>query len=198
MADVRDGRCNVSTRIDYTAEEWAAISTAPEATRLFMGMAISKSRSGVANEPVAVGRDANAAAAADVPELIRAVLNGIRCGAGRPTLQNGLSNDGVKDVLLSTVKTAVSAVEHKSPVEVEAFKAWLACVAAKVSRTGRDQSPPVDGRNTGRELEGVQQLADVLAVGARQPRHLGALNFRAAGTAAASMRRSMASLPHRQ
>ena len=66
-----------------------------------MGMAISNARSAVANESVAVGRDANAAAAADVPELIRVVLNGIRCGAGRPTLQNGLSNDRAKDVCTS-------------------------------------------------------------------------------------------------
>ena len=181
----------MSTRIDYSAEEWTAISTAPQAARLFMGLAIAAAESAVVNQPVAVGQ--GTASAADVPELIKVVINSIRCGAGQPLLQDGLSNDRVKYALLNTVTTAVRAVEHRSPVEVEAFKAWLACVAAKVSRTSKDQSRLIDGRHSGGEPDDVRQLADVLAVGARHTRHLGPQNSRAPSTRSSLPRRSVAS-----
>jgi len=153
----------VSTRIDYTAEEWNAISAAPQAARLFMAMASSAELNAGIGLSTAIAPDSSTATVPEVPELIRTVLNGICVGVPGPMPADGSSKDRVKDALLNTVKTAVRAVEHRSPAEVEPFKAWLACVAAKASRTSQEQSGLMDGGRRG-EAEGVQLLADVLAV----------------------------------
>jgi len=158
----------VSTRIDYTAEEWGAISAAPHAARQYMRTADSLAESSGAIEPVSVGEETAAAAATDVPELIRGVVDSIRCGANPAVVQGGLETDRDKQVLLATIKAAVRAIELRSPVEVEPYKAWLASTAAKALRTSGARNP-LERQRSQDELEEFGQLAEVLAVAVRQP-----------------------------
>ena len=92
----------------------------------------------------------------------------IRCGAGRAVVQGGLATDRDKQVLLATIKAAVRAIELRSPVEVEPYKAWLASAAAKALRTSGPRNPLSDRQRSQGQLEEFRPLADVLAVGARQ------------------------------
>jgi hypothetical protein len=186
-ADASEGVI-VSTRIDYTAEEWGAISTAPHAAQLYVRMANSLAESSAAIEPVLVGQENTAPAAADVPELIRGVVDSIRCGAGRAVVQGGLATDRDKQVLLATIKAAVRAIELRSPVEVEPYKAWLASAAAKALRTSGPRNPLSDRQRSQGQLEEFRPLADVLAVGARQTAHLVPLS-RSADSSATRVRR---------
>ena len=158
----------MSTRIDYTAEEWSAISAAPHAARLYMKTANSLAESSAAIEPASVGQKAAAAAAVDVPELIRGVVDSIKCGAGPAVVQGGPATDRDRQVLLATIKAAVRAIELRSPVEVEPYKAWLASAAAKALRTSGASNPLIERQRSQNELEEFGQLAEVLAVGVRQ------------------------------
>ena len=153
----------MSTRIDYTAEEWSAISAAPHAARLYLGTANSLAESSAAIEPASVREEITAAAAVHVPELIRGVVDSIRCGAGPAMVQGGLATGRDKEALLATIKSALRAIELRSPVDLEPYKAWLASAAAKALRTSRARNP-VERQRSQDELEEFGQLAEVLAV----------------------------------
>jgi hypothetical protein len=180
----------VSSRLDYTAEEWNAISAAPHAAQLYMTMASSNGASCAVIEPISAGHDTTTSPVTDAPELIRGVVDSIRSGAGLGVLQAGLASDRAKQVLLATIKAAVRAIELRSPVEVEPYKAWLASTAAKAVRHG----PVIDRQCSQGELEEFRQLADVLAVGARQTAPL-VPSSRGADTPGSLRRRQATAIP---
>jgi hypothetical protein len=88
---------------------------------------------------------------------------------GRPELPDLPTGDRTqtKNALIGAVKTAVRAVENKSPSEVEGYKTWLAAVAAKVSQASKEGG--FVGRGVAllsrEEEKALKQLAAVLARG---------------------------------
>ena len=130
----------MSTKNDYSAEEWKAISGAPVAAGMFVALSDTSGPIGMAKEALAVGRAIADSARGDAPEVVKSLAESLKAGGGRPELPNVPTGDlaKTKDALIGTLKTAVDAVERKSPGEAPAYKSWLTSVATKVSEASRE------------------------------------------------------------
>jgi hypothetical protein len=71
-----------------------------------------------------------------------------------------------KDALIGAIKTAVSAVQAKSPSEVEAYKEWLILVARDVARASKEGGfLGIGGTEVSRDEErALDQLSELLGV----------------------------------
>lgn len=162
----------MSTKNDYSAEEWKAISGAPVAAGLFITLSDASGPVGIAKEALAVGKAIRDSAQGEAPEIVKALAESVKSGGGRPELPDLPTGDRAqtKEGLIGTIRTAVGAVEKKSPSEVEAYKTWLASVAAKVAQASKEGGfLGIGGTPVSRdEQEGLDQLAGVLGVKARR------------------------------
>ena len=162
----------MSTRTHYSDAEWKAISAAPVAAGLLITLSDASGPVGIAKEAVAVGSAITQSASGDVPEIIKALAESVKSGGGRPELPDVPSGDRTqaKNALIGAIKTAVSAVQSKSPGEVDGFKAWLASVAAKVAQASKEGGFLGFGGTvvSADEEAALNQLADLLGV-SRQP-----------------------------
>jgi hypothetical protein len=156
----------MSTKNDYSAEEWKAITGAPVAAGMFVSLADASGPIGIAKEALAVGRAIANSAAGDAPEIVKSLAESVKAGGGRPELPNVPTGDRAKtkDALIGALKTAVDAVERKSPGEVPAYKSWLTSVATKVSEASKEGGfLGVGGTDVSpREEEAINKLAEVL------------------------------------
>jgi hypothetical protein len=157
----------MSTRNDYSAEEWKAISAAPLAVGLVMVFSEPRRPAAVGDGAADVGRAISRSTFRDAPEIAKVLAELAKTQGGRADLA-GLptgSRARTQDTLIAIVGTAVRAVETKSPGEVEPFKTWLASVAAKVLHsTKKPGAAPVNGAPVeGDEQDTIDRLADVLA-----------------------------------
>ena len=109
----------MSTMKDYSAEEWKAISAAPVAAGLLITLSDASGPVGVAKEAMAVGKAITGSAVSDAPEIVRALVESVKSGSGKPELPDVPTGDRAKtkDALIGTIKTAVRAIETKSPAE---------------------------------------------------------------------------------
>src|SRR5262245_8123081 len=121
----------MSNKTHYTAEEWKAISAAPVAAGLLITLSDASGPVGTAKEALAVGKALKDSAQGDAPEIVKALAEAVTTGGERPELPDVPTGDRAqtKAALIGAIKTAVGAVERKSPGEVEAYKTWLASVA---------------------------------------------------------------------
>jgi hypothetical protein len=141
---------------------------------LFITLADTSGAAAIAIEAIAVGKAVTQAASDGTPEIVKVVAENVKSGTGRRDLPDGSTGDRTetKTALLRAIKTAVRAVETKSPNEVEAYKTWLASVAAKVSQASREgRVLGFGGTVVSREEEqALKQLSDVLGSRPRQTR----------------------------
>jgi hypothetical protein len=130
----------MSTKNDYNAEEWKAITSAPVAAGLFITLADASGPVGIAKEAMAVGRAITDAAQGQTPEIVKAIATSVK-NSGRPEtpdLPKMASRAESKEALTSAIKTAVDAVERHSPGEVQAYKMWLTNIAKKVAEASKE------------------------------------------------------------
>ena len=157
----------MSTKTDYDSEEWKSISAAPVAAGLMIILSDARDPVGVANA-MTVGNAITQSARGDLPDFVKSLVETVTRRAGGPELPEIPANDRrqAKNVLIATMSTAVRTVERKSPAEVEAYKVWLAVVAANVSRASKQSglSGFIDAPLSFDEKEALEQLASVLAV----------------------------------
>ena len=130
----------MSTKNDYSAEEWKAIASAPVAAGMFITLADTSGPVGIAKEAMAVGRAITDAAQGQTPEIVKSIATSMKDN-GRPEtpdipMMSNRANS--KLALTNTIKSAVDAVERHSPAEVEPYKAWLAAVAKKVAEASKE------------------------------------------------------------
>jgi len=122
---------------------------------------------------VAVGRAITESARGDAPEIVRALAENVKSGSGRPEMPEVPAGDRTrtKTALIDAIRTAVRAVETKSPGEAEAFKTWIASVAAKVSHASKEGGFLGFGGKevSSEEEEALRQLADVLGITRPRP-----------------------------
>ena len=160
----------MSSKNDYSAEEWKAITGAPVAAGLLITMSDASGPVGIAREAMAVGKAITESAVGDAPEIVKALAENVRSG-GRPELPDVPKGDRAqtKEVLLGAIRTAVGAVETKSPDEAEAYKTWLASIAAKVSQASKEGGFLGFGGTTvsAEEQEALKQLSEVLGTRTR-------------------------------
>jgi hypothetical protein len=157
----------MSTKNDYSAEEWKAIAGAPVAAGLFITLSDVSGPVGMAKEALAVGKALTDSAQGEAPEIVRAVAEAVKSGE-RPDLPDVPPGESAqtKVALIRTIRAAVEAVARKSPSEVGAYKALLASVAAKVAQASKEGGfLGVGGTPVSRDEQvGLEQLADVLGV----------------------------------
>jgi hypothetical protein len=163
----------MSTKTHYSEADWRAISSAPAAAGLFVTLGQASGPIGLAKEALGVREAIVRTAYGDAPEIVRVLAAHVRQEGGRPELPEVPSGDRaqMQSALLNGVRTAVRAVESKSPGEVEAYKTWLASVTAKVAQASKEGGPlGLSGaRVSPEEQKAVSQLADVLGVSAPPP-----------------------------
>jgi hypothetical protein len=161
----------MSTKADYTAEEWKAISGAPVATGLLVTLADASGPVGIAKEAMAVGKAIIQSASGEAPEIVRTLAETVKSGEVRPELPDIPKGDRTqtKNALIGLVKTAVRTVETKSPGEVEGFKAWLVSVAAKVAQASKEGGFLGFGGTlvSGEEEEALEHLNSLLGISPR-------------------------------
>ena len=137
----------MSTKTDYSADEWIAISGAPLAAGLFITLSDASGLVGIAKEAMAVGKTIAGSAQGDVPEIVKSLAESVKTGGGRPELPDIPRGDRAQtnDAVIGVIRKAVEAVERKSPNEVEGFKVWLASVARRCRRRRRKGAFSVSG-----------------------------------------------------
>jgi len=158
----------MSTKADYSAEEWKAIASAPVAAGLVITLSDVSDPVGIAKEAMAVGRAISASTLSDKPEIVRSLVESVKTGNGRPELPELPTGDRAqtKDAVIGAIRNAVEAVQRRSPGEVEAYKVWLASVAAKVSQASKNGGLFGVGGTlvSAQEQEALSRLTDVLGV----------------------------------
>jgi hypothetical protein len=130
----------MSTKSDYSNEEWKAIASAPVAAGLLITLSDTSGPVGIAKEAMAVGRAITDAAQGQTPEIVKAIATGMK-DSGRPETPEipKMSNRAQsKQALTNTIKSAVDAVERHSPGEVQAYKIWLTNIAQKVAEASKE------------------------------------------------------------
>jgi hypothetical protein len=157
----------MSTKNDYSAEEWKAIAGAPVAAGLFIALSDASGPVGMAKEALAAWKAISDSAQGEAPEIVKAVAEAVKSGE-RPDVADVPTGDSpqTKVALIRTINTAVEAVERKSPSEAGAYKTLLASVAAKVAQASKEGGfLGIGGTPVSRDEQvGLEQLADVLGV----------------------------------
>ena len=156
----------MSTRNDYSVDEWKVIAAAPAAAGLAItlsdGARLVQATSGAA----VVGRAIARSAVGDAPEIVKVLAARVKSGNGQADLPEMPVDDRrrTRDALISIVRRAVRTVETRSPDEVEPFKTWIASVAAKVFHSAKAASSPAVGGTpiSGDEQDAITRLAEVL------------------------------------
>jgi hypothetical protein len=163
----------MSTRNDYSAEEWKTIAAAPVVAGLFITLSDASGVVGTAKEAMAVGRAITESAASAAPEIVKSVAEAVRNAGGRPELPDlpKVDRAQIKTRLITHLKAAASAVEAKSPSEGAAYRAWLLSVATNVSQAAKEGGLLGIGGTlvSTEEQEALLQLAQALGVAA-EPR----------------------------
>jgi hypothetical protein len=163
----------MSNKTHYSAEEWKAISAAPVAAGLLITLSDPSGPVGIAKEAVAVGSAISQSASGDAPEIVKALAENVKSGGGRPEMPDVPSGDRAqtKAALIGAIRTAVGAVQSKSPGEVDGYKRWLASVATKVAHASKEGGFFGIGGTvvSSDEQEALKQLSEFLGVSPGQP-----------------------------
>jgi hypothetical protein len=161
----------MSTKIDYSAEEWKAISGAPVAAGMFITLSDASGLVGIAKEAMAVGTAISQSASGDAPEIVKALAENVKRGGGRPEMPDVPAGDRAqaKLALIGAIQTAVRAVERKSPGEADGYKTWLKSVAARVAHAAKEGGFfGVGGTLVSKEEEeALSQLTEILGTSRR-------------------------------
>ncbi len=130
----------MSTKADYSTDQWKAIADAPLAAGMLISLADMSGPIGMAKEAMAVGKAIIDSARGDAPDVVKALAASLKDGGGRPTVPDVWSGDRATttEALLDAINLAVAAVAQQSPGEVQAYKTWLVSVATKVAEASRE------------------------------------------------------------
>lgn len=157
----------MSTKNDYSAEEWKAVAAAPVLAGLFVSLSDASGPVGITKEALAVGRAISESASGGAPEIVKSLAESVKSAGGRPELPDVPKGDReqMKATLVNNIKTAVAAIEVKSPAEADPYKAWLLSVAVKVSQASKEGGFLGIGGTlvSPEEQQALRSLADALA-----------------------------------
>ncbi len=158
----------MSKKVDYTAEEWKAIASAPVMAGLYVSMSDKGGPAGIAKEAIAVVKAIADSGSGDAPEVVKALSESVKSSGGRPELPDLPTGDpaATQQALIGGIKTAVAAVASKSSSESDDYKAWLVSVATAVSHASKEGGfLGFGGAEVSRDEEtALRQLSDALGV----------------------------------
>jgi hypothetical protein len=135
----------MTTKADFSAEEWAEIKRAPFMAGLAVVAASPSGPFGVVKEMFAVGRaladvkNKGAAASDLVTALVADLEAGGASAQSAPAELQGKSPDQIKRYSIEALQHVAAVVGRKAkPDEVQAFKQWLVSVSQRVAEAARE------------------------------------------------------------
>jgi hypothetical protein len=129
----------VSTKDDYSKEEWESLLKAPMMAAMAVVAASPSGPIGVLKEMFAVGKGLLEGAEGTTNSLIAAMVADIK-GGNRPTVPTERPQDlaQVKAQALGACREAAALVSRKAPGEAEGFKRWLLATAQRAAEAARE------------------------------------------------------------
>jgi hypothetical protein len=129
----------VSTKADYTKEEWELIVKSPVMASMAVIAASPSGPIGVLKEMFAVGKGLWAGAEGTTNPLIGAVVADLKAGA-RPAMPTERPQDlaQAKAQALDACREVAALLGRKAPGEAEGFKRWLLGSAQGVAEAAKE------------------------------------------------------------
>ncbi|MFN8556520.1 MAG: hypothetical protein U0531_03925 [Dehalococcoidia bacterium] len=129
----------MTTRDDYTVEEWQTLLTAPAAAGLLVTTADMSGLIGLSQEARAVTEAATATGVTIGGALTRALAAAIKEHKNLP-VPAGLPNDRMQSraALIERCRQAADIVAGKAPGESESFRRWLVAIAWRTAEAAKE------------------------------------------------------------
>jgi hypothetical protein len=131
----------MTTKADYTAEEWELLTRGPFMAAMAVVAASPSGPIGVIKELSAVGKALQEASqSGETNALINALVSNVKAGY-RPsgTVEPGQRPEEIKDLALKTCQEVAALLAHKAPApEAEGFKRWLLTVAQQAAEAAKE------------------------------------------------------------
>jgi hypothetical protein len=159
----------MTTKADYTAEEWEVLMRAPAAVGMAIVTASPSGPIGVVKEMVAVGSVlGETSPAGDSNTLISAIVADFKAGYRPASLPAQAQNiEEIKARALQTCREVTELLARKAPApEAEGVKRWLMTAAQRVAEAAKEGGFLGIGgtRVTAAEQAVVAEIAGVLGV----------------------------------
>lgn len=130
----------MSTKTDYTPEEWALLARAPFMTGLIITLAAPSGITGVLEESLAVSKALIAANTSDQTDpLLASLIEDIQASKGqlaKPTEHPSLET--AQAVALDSLKNAVELLHKATPEESRAFRSWLLNISFQSAEAAKE------------------------------------------------------------
>jgi hypothetical protein len=129
----------MSTKADYTMEEWELLLKAPVMAAMAVVAASPSGPIGLLQEMFAVGKGFLARAEETANPLIAAVVADVKAG-GRPSMPAERPRDlsAVKAQALGASRAVAALLDRKAPGEAEGFKRWVLATARHAAEAARE------------------------------------------------------------
>jgi ABC-type phosphate transport system substrate-binding protein len=133
----------MTTKADFTADEWKQIQRAPFMAGLAVVAASPSGPFGVVKEMFAVGKMlAEVKTQGSSNDLVKDLVADLEAGArdqSAPAELQGKAPDQVRSFAIESCRQAAALIEKKAkPEETQAFKQWLVSVGQKVSEAAKE------------------------------------------------------------
>ena len=133
----------MTTKADFTAEEWNQIRRAPFMAGLAVVAASPSGPFGVVKEMFAVGKMlAEVKTQGSSNELVKALVADLESGAreqSAPTELQGKAPDQVRSYAIDSLRQVTALMAKKAkPDEAQGFNQWLVSVAQKVAEAAKE------------------------------------------------------------
>jgi hypothetical protein len=131
----------MTTKADYTAEEWELLMKAPFMAGMAIVAASPSGPIGMVKEMFAVGRVlAEESGKGSANELIGALVSDVKAGHRPAASTESISSvEEAKDLALKACREVAALLARKAPVaEAEGFKRWLLTAAQRVAEASKE------------------------------------------------------------
>jgi hypothetical protein len=135
-------RMSMTTKVDYTAEEWELLIRGPFMAAMAVIAASPSGPTGVIKELSAVGKlllqEANQSG--ETKALINTLVSDVKAGSHPSSMtEQGQRPEEIKDLALQTCQEVVALLARKAPApEAEGFKRWLLTAAQQAAKASKD------------------------------------------------------------
>lgn len=131
----------MSTKTDYTPEEWALLARTPFMTGLIITLAAPSGITGVLEESQAVSQALIAASiSSQTDPLLVSLIRDIQTSKGQLAKpEERLNPQTAPEAALEALKAAVDLLSHKAtPEESRAFRSWLLEIAFQAAEAAKE------------------------------------------------------------
>src|SRR5512145_1304050 len=138
---VSERRTSMTTKADYTAEEWDLLTRGPFTAAMAVVAASPSGPIGVIKELSAVGRVLQEASqSGETNALVNALVSDVKAGYRPSGMTEQVQRpEEIKDLALRTCQDVAALLARKAPVsEAEGFKRWLLTAAQQAAEAAKE------------------------------------------------------------